>query len=104
LPASPWQAAGYSPQSRRDKFRLREWEIHLALVEAGQRILDNIAAGKPKRTSSSDGARVLDLASRLGRLATGMATENTQVNSPDPPTAKPTNHLQTFESEAPILV
>jgi hypothetical protein len=64
---------------RKDQLRATEWMLHLALVEAGQRALELLGKGKGGRVGPSDVAKLLDLASRLGRLATGLATESTEV-------------------------
>ena len=65
---------------RKEQLRATEWTLHLALVEAGQRGLEMLGKGDGKQVmEASDVARLLDLASKLGRLATGLATDSKEV-------------------------
>jgi hypothetical protein len=65
---------------RKEQLRATEWTLHLALVEAGQRGLEMLGKGDGERVMEApDVARLLDLASKLGRLATGLATDSKEV-------------------------
>ena len=65
---------------RKEQLRATEWRLHLALVEAGERGLEMLGKGDGKQVmEASDVARLLDLGSKLGRLATGLATDSKEV-------------------------
>ncbi len=65
--------------SRQEEHREEEWRTRGELIELAR---EAIARWKkaPQRCGSLEGiARLLDLASRLGRLSSGMATDKTEV-------------------------
>jgi len=65
--------------SRQEEHREEEWKMRGELIELAR---EAIARWKksPQRCGSLEGiARLLDLASRLGRLSSGMATDKTEV-------------------------
>ena len=68
--------------TRREEHRQEEWEWRAELIAASREAL------KPFRESGKlatlgDIARAIDLASKLGRLASGMATDHTEVTGSD---------------------
>jgi hypothetical protein len=64
---------------RKEELRATEWALHLALVKAGQRALERLTSDGGRAIGPTEAARLLDLASKLGRLATGLSTESTEV-------------------------
>lgn len=67
-------------ETRREKHREKEWRLSEELIEAGEEALRRWKANE-KRCGSLEGiARMLDLASKLGRLASGMPTDHTEVS------------------------
>lgn len=67
---------------RQEEHRDDEWALRGELVEAGRRQLLKFRDGT-KGATLGDVARALELASKLGRLATGMATDRTEVTGED---------------------
>jgi hypothetical protein len=66
--------------TRQSEHREEEWKIRSELVEAGREALRRWKAN-PNRCGSLEGiARMLELASKLGRLSSGMATDRTEVS------------------------
>lgn len=74
------KAAGWV--KRREEHKEEEWQIRCELVEAGRRQLLKFRDGT-KGATLGDVARALELASRLGRLASGMETDRTEVTGED---------------------
>lgn len=68
--------------TRREEHRDEEWEIRSELMAAGRKVLKRFSEGD-RGATLGDVARALDLASKLGRLATGMATDRTEVTGED---------------------
>ncbi|MEI7732840.1 MAG: hypothetical protein WCO56_24930 [Verrucomicrobiota bacterium] len=65
--------------ARQVEHREEEWRIRNELVEAGREALRRWKEN-PQRCGSLEGiARMLELASKLGRLASGMPTDHTEV-------------------------
>jgi len=65
---------------RRKEHRKEEWAVRGELLKAGREALRRWWANE-KRSASFDGiTRMLDLASRLGRLSSGMPTDHTEVS------------------------
>jgi hypothetical protein len=62
-------------KARRDKIQEQEWEIHDQCIEAGQEGLRRFLENDGRRATLADIARLLELASKLGRLATGLEGE-----------------------------
>src|SRR5207237_5530921 len=64
------------------ELREEEWEIHAECVRAGREALKRFHE-RGKGATLGDVARMLELASKLGRLASGMATDRTEVTGED---------------------
>jgi hypothetical protein len=62
--------------------REEEWSIHDDLLRAGREALKRFHE-RGKGATLGDIARLLELASKLGRLASGMATDRTEVTGED---------------------
>ena len=60
--------------TRREKHREEEWAWRGELIEAAQRVLGKFKDGS-RGATLGDVARAFELASKLGRLASGLATE-----------------------------
>ncbi len=56
-------------ENRRDESREEEWVIHLELMAAARAVLKSFHEN-PQKVSFADVARMVDLASRIGRLST----------------------------------
>lgn len=66
--------------SRQAEHREEEWKVRGELLEAGREALRRWKANE-RRCGSLEGiARMLELASKLGRLASGMATDRTELS------------------------
>ena len=66
--------------ARQSEHRDEEWKVRGELLEAGREALRRWKAN-PQRCGSLEGiARMLELASKLGRLASGMPTDHTEVS------------------------
>jgi len=57
------------------QFQDAEWKAAEKLLRAAQNALDILIHTTPEKLSLADVARALEIASKLGRLATGLATE-----------------------------
>lgn len=68
-PVPPSLADRKVRQTLRDELRAEEWALHLELMAAARVVLKNFFAN-PHKTSAADLARLVELASKLGRLAT----------------------------------
>lgn len=67
---------------RREEHRQEEWDLRGELIVAGRAVLARFKDGA-KGATLGDVARALDLASKLGRLASGMATDKTELTGED---------------------
>ena len=67
---------------RREEHRQEEWVIRSELIAAGRKVLKRFTEGD-KGATLGDVARALDLASKLGRLASGLATDKTEISGLD---------------------
>lgn len=68
---------------RKEEQRDEEWKVRCELLEAGREALRRWKKDE-RRCGSLEGiARLFELASKLGRLAAGMATEKTEVTGED---------------------
>lgn len=65
-------------EKRKQEIRQEEWEIHAECIQAGREALKRFY-GKEKGATLGDIARILELASKLGRLASGLATDKTEI-------------------------
>jgi len=68
---------------RQQEVREREWEMHEKCIAAAKRGLAAFMEREKVYANLSDIARMLEVASRLGRLASGMATDKTEVTGED---------------------
>jgi hypothetical protein len=65
--------------TRQTEQREEEWKVRTELLEAGREAL-RVWTAAPNRSVSLEGiARMLSLATKLGRLASGMPTDHTEV-------------------------
>jgi hypothetical protein len=63
---------------RQQELREEEWEIHAECIRAGKEALKRFYE-RGKGATLGDIARMLELASKLGRLASGLATDKTEI-------------------------
>ncbi len=69
--------------TRQQMIREREWEMHEKCIEAARRGLKAFMEREKVYANLSDIARILEVASRLGRLASGMPTDKTELTGED---------------------
>jgi hypothetical protein len=69
--------------TRQEQVREREWEMHEKCIEAARRGLKVFMEREKVYATLGDIARMLEVASKLGRLAAGMATDKTEVTGED---------------------
>ena len=69
--------------TRQEKIRDREWAMHEKCLAAAERALNAFMTREKVYANLADIARILEVASRLGRLAAGMATDKTEVTGED---------------------
>ena len=62
-------------ESREQKLRETEWAMHERAIAAAKRGLDAYMAREKVYANLADIARMLEIASKLGRLATGLSTD-----------------------------
>jgi hypothetical protein len=62
-------------ESREQKLRETEWAMHEQAIAAAKRGLDAYMAREKVYANLADIARMLEIASKLGRLATGLGTD-----------------------------
>jgi hypothetical protein len=62
-------------ESREQKLRETEWAMHERAIAAAKRGLDAYMEREKVYANLSDIARMLEIASKLGRLATGLGTD-----------------------------
>jgi hypothetical protein len=73
------RAKGVDWVKRQEEHREDEWRMRCELIETAREALSRWRS-KLERCGSLEGiARLLELASKLGRLSSGMATEKTEV-------------------------
>jgi hypothetical protein len=65
-------------EKRKQQVLDEEWEIHNDAIRAGKEALARFHE-RGKGATLGDIARILELASKLGRLSTGLATDRTEV-------------------------
>ena len=68
---------------RQQSLREQEWEMHEKCVAAARRALAAFMEREKVYANLADIARVLEVASKLGRLASGMATDKTELTGED---------------------
>jgi hypothetical protein len=67
---------------RQQLVREEEWSLHDELIRAGREALKRFHE-RGKGATLGDIARLLELASKLGRLSSGLATDRTEVTGED---------------------
>jgi hypothetical protein len=73
------RAKGVDWVQRQEEHREKEWELRCRMVKLAEVAIERWLAN-PVRCGSLEGiARLLDLASKLGRLASGMPTDRTET-------------------------
>lgn len=65
--------------NRQTEVREREWRLHEKCIAAAERALDAFMAKSSVYANLGDISRILEVASKLGRLASGMATDRTEI-------------------------
>ena len=68
---------------RQQTLREREWDMHEKCVLAAERGLKAYMERDKVYANLADISRMLEVASKLGRLATGLATDRTEVSGED---------------------
>ena len=68
---------------RQEQIREREWAMHEKALAAAERGLKAFMEREKVHANLSDIARMLEVASKLGRLAAGMATDRTELTGED---------------------
>ena len=68
---------------RQDEVRQREWEMHEKCIGAAKKAFDAFMTRDKVYANLADIARMLEVASKLGRLASGLATDKTEVTGED---------------------
>ena len=68
---------------RTEEVREREWQMHEKCIAAAERGLKAFMEREKVYANLSDIARILEVASKLGRLASGMATDKTEITGED---------------------
>ena len=69
--------------TRQQELREREWEMHEKCIEAARRGLKAFMEREKVYANLADISRILEVASKLGRLASGMATDRTELTGED---------------------
>jgi hypothetical protein len=67
---------------RQQDLREEEWQLRGELIAAGRKVLKRFI-DENKGATLGDVARALELASKLGRLSSGLATDKTEVTGQD---------------------
>lgn len=75
------QAAQWA--ERGNALKEKEWAVAEKLIAAGEKILNTFLAKKRGAVRPADAAKLLEVASKLGRLATGLATERQEHTGAD---------------------
>src|SRR5688572_23378007 len=68
---------------RSEQVREREWQMHEQCILAAERALKAFMAREKVYANLADISRILEVASKLGRLASGMATDRTELTGED---------------------
>jgi len=68
-------------EHRSDDLREQEWVMGQKLLEAGRDLLGRLVKNPKFDPSVTDVTSLLELASKLGRLSTGLETERAEVNA-----------------------
>ena len=75
------KAAGW--EAREQQLRETEWTMHERAIAAAKKGLDAYMEREKVYANLADIARMLEIASKLGRLASGLATDKTEVTGED---------------------
>jgi hypothetical protein len=68
---------------RQQALRETEWEMHEKCIGAAKKAFDAFMSREKVYANLADISRMLEVASRLGRLASGLATDKTEVTGED---------------------
>jgi len=68
---------------RQQDLREQEWALHQKCLVAAQRALDAFIARDTVTVSLGEIARIIEVASRIARLASGLSTANTEITGRD---------------------
>jgi hypothetical protein len=68
---------------RQQQLRETEWEMHEKCIAAARRALTAFLEREKVYANLADISRILEVASKLGRLASGMATDKTELSGED---------------------
>lgn len=69
--------------TRQNELREREWQMHERCIAAAERAFKAFMEREKVYANLADIARILEVASKLGRLASGMATDKTELTGED---------------------
>jgi hypothetical protein len=75
-------------EKREQQLRETEWTMHERAIAAAKRGLDEYMKREKVYANLADIARMLEIASKLGRLATGLGTDGERRNGDDLPTVR----------------
>ncbi|MCW5552157.1 MAG: hypothetical protein KIS67_08310 [Verrucomicrobiae bacterium] len=75
-------------ESREQALRETEWQMHERAIAAAKRGLDAYMEREKVYANLADIARMLEIASKLGRLATGLGTDGERRKGDDLPTVR----------------
>jgi hypothetical protein len=75
-------------EKREQQLRETEWTMHERAIAAAKRGLDAYMEREKVYANLADIARMLEIASKLGRLATGLGTDGERRNGDDLPTMR----------------
>lgn len=69
--------------TRQQALRETEWEMHEKCVAAARKALNKFLERDKVFATLADIARILEVASKMGRMATGLATDKTEITGED---------------------
>ena len=72
-------AKGVDWAKRQEEHKEKEWQLRCKLVQLAETAIERWLKNENRCGSLEGIARLLDLASRLGRLASGLATDKTEI-------------------------
>ncbi|MBE0540187.1 MAG: hypothetical protein IH623_02270 [Verrucomicrobia bacterium] len=75
-------------EAREQQLRETEWSMHERAIAAAKRGLDAYMEREKVYANLADIARMLEIASKLGRLATGLGTDGERRKGDDPPAVR----------------
>jgi hypothetical protein len=82
------RAKGPEWEARKHKLLETEWAMHERAIAAAKRGLDAYMDREKVYANLADSARMLEIASKLGRLATGLGTDGERRKGDDLPTVR----------------